>query len=179
MSRADDLLFRIEEASIRKLNLSPGKVKLSGGSIKQLRKSDTVGSPLLKKGVGEQPTSNAVADAQQNAENGLSIDSGYGVVYGASVLFVEVRKTKPFAPLVIDKKFINEIASIMGRAAIDAANSADKKGVVYEALVVAGYFSPGKEAKRFRKCVAKTASLVGGRIVDNLETGEGQLYVIA
>jgi len=170
MTRASELLFRIEEASTKKLNLSPINVKLSGED--QLRKKNITQSQELKKNVSDK------LSTEKPGGNDLDLVAGTGEVRGYPVLIVEVKKSKPYQELVIAKQAISLVGNTIAQMAIKAADAADRYKQKYEALVVAGYFQSGVETKRFRLCVEHATRLVGGKIREKLEGGNQQLYLI-
>ena len=170
MTKANNLLFRLEEASVKKLDLSPIDVKLSGDG--QLRKMSMTQSQEVKKGITDR------LSAEKPGQNSLSLVSGTGEIQGHPVLIVEVRKEKPFQDLIIAKRAIRLVGMTMAQMAIKASETADKNKQRYEALVVAGYFQSGVETKRFRACVEYTTRLVGGKIQQKIEGSGQQLYLI-
>lgn len=171
MTKANELLFRIEEASVKKLDLSPIDVKLSGGSG-QLQKRETTQSQEVKKGVED------ALQSEQPGGNDLNIAAGSGTIQGHPVLFVEVKKSKPFQDLVIARRAIQMVGLAMAQTASKAAEIAEKKNMKFQAVVIAGYFKSGVETRRFRACAEYCARLIGGRIVDRAETGNEQLYLV-
>lgn len=178
MSQANDLLFRLEEALTKKLDFAPGKVKLSGGGLKQLKKSNIL-SPTTLKLDSETTATPEKGQKTDTGENGLALVAGMGEINGFPIIFVEVKKEKPFASLIIDRSAINKVAISIAQMARGAATMAEKSNHDYVALIVTGMFFPGKEVRRFRACIYKVASLVGGSLTEKMEAGDGQIYVIS
>ena len=165
MSRADVLLFRLSEVAGGKIKFGSAE-GLKPGPATSLRKQSSVPS-MVKKEVGE-----------TTEDNSLAISGGIGEFNGHPVIFLQVTKNKPYQPMVIARRAIETIASTFLQMALSASVMAQKKNIEIAGIVVLGNFSSGKETRRYRACVRRFATMVGGMLMAKQESDGQQMYII-